>query len=80
VRGYFIDWGRVPFIHTAYAPVSKFESIDTRRILAEPVNGNLLFAGEAYNPSSVMTAHGAMESSELAVNYILKREERKKAG
>jgi monoamine oxidase len=40
-------------------------------VLAAPVDGRLLFAGEATSPNFFTTAHGARDSGERAAKEVL---------
>jgi monoamine oxidase len=67
---YIHDWHNDPFTRGAYAyvPVNGLES---QRILSEPINNKLFFAGEATSVGQIGTVHGAIQSGQRAAKEIL---------
>lgn len=63
-------WGRDPFARGSYSYASP-GGADCRATLAAPVDGRLLFAGEACSAADFSTAHGAWQSGVDAANYII---------
>jgi hypothetical protein len=66
------DWGKQPYIKGGYSYPSPGATREVREDLARPIEDRVFFAGEATNPSSYMTLHGAMETGEFAAQAILK--------
>lgn len=62
-------WGYDPWVRGAYS-AARPGSRDARKNLAEPVGGNLWFAGEAASTDQFSTAHGAWISGRNAVSRI----------
>lgn len=74
VNARIIDWTKEPFIKGAYSyPIVGGGGLATRQDLATPVQRKLYFAGEAthYGGHSA-TVHGAIESSQRAVEELLR--------
>jgi len=67
-----VDWGKNQFILGGYSSPSFGSSAEMREIWSVPVNGKLYFGGEAFNRESIMTLHGAMETSIVNANNILR--------
>ena len=67
---YMHNWRDDPFSRGAYAyvPVNGLES---QRILSEPINNKLFFAGEATSVGHIGTVHGAIQSGQRAAKEIL---------
>jgi monoamine oxidase len=68
---YTHDWHADPFARGAYSyvPVNGLES---QRVLGEPVEETLFFAGEAMSIGHIGTVHGAIMSGELAAEEMLR--------
>jgi len=66
-----IDWGKNSNILGGYSSPSSGESPKMRQLWSTPVKGKLYFAGEAFNKDSIMTLHGAMETSVVVAKHIL---------
>ncbi len=64
-------WGFDPWIKGAYSSAVP-GSIEARKLLAKPVDGKLLFAGEATSERQFNTAHGAWISGQDAVQRLYK--------
>jgi monoamine oxidase len=63
-------WGRDPFALGAYSfALPGFA--DCRRMLAEPVDNRLFFAGEACSPHDFSTAHGAFRTGIAAADEVI---------
>ncbi|WP_375392342.1 flavin monoamine oxidase family protein [uncultured Sphingomonas sp.] len=62
-------WRREPWIGGSYSH-ARVGSAGQRRILAEPVDGRLFFAGEACHASDFSTAHGAYATGLAAADAI----------
>ena len=60
-------WGNDAFVKGAYS-ASKPGQADMRKVLASPVAGRLIFAGEAASEKAFCTAHGAWQSGADAVS------------
>lgn len=63
-------WGHDPFARGSYSHALPGHAGD-RAVLAAPVDGRLLFAGEATSPNFFTTAHGARDSGERAAKDVL---------
>jgi monoamine oxidase len=63
-------WAHDPFARGAYSHALPGHAGD-RAVLAAPVDGRLLFAGEATSPNFFSTAHGARDSGERAAREVL---------
>jgi monoamine oxidase len=64
-------WRAVPHIHGSYSH-ARVGHASARRILAEPVEDRLFFAGEACSPHDFSTAHGAYQTGMDAADAILR--------
>jgi monoamine oxidase len=68
---YFHDWQSDPFSRGAYS-YGKVGAVEAEKVLAEPVDDTLFFAGEATDTSGNNgTVHGAIASGKRAANQIL---------
>lgn len=67
---YIHNWRDDPFTRGAYAYVP-VNGLDDQRILAQPVDNKLFFAGEAASVGHIGTVHGAMQSGQRAAREIL---------
>ncbi len=63
-------WARDPFARGSYSHAMP-GCADCRAVLAAPVDGRLLFAGEATSPNFFSTAHGARDSGERAAREAM---------
>jgi monoamine oxidase len=63
-------WALDPFARGSYSHALPGHAGD-RAVLAAPVDGRLLFAGEATCPNFFSTAHGARDSGERAAREVL---------
>ena len=63
-------WRREPWIGGSYSH-ARVGHAGERRVLAEPVDGRLFFAGEACHASDFSTAHGAYETGIEAAEAVL---------
>jgi monoamine oxidase len=63
-------WAHDPFAHGSYSHALPGHAGD-RAVLAAPVDGRLLFAGEATSPNFFSTAHGARDSGERAAGEVV---------
>ncbi|MEL6695188.1 MAG: NAD(P)/FAD-dependent oxidoreductase [Bacteroidota bacterium] len=61
------NWSQEPFIRGSY---THYEDYSVQQVLAEPIDGKVYFAGEAY-PEASSTVHGAGISAFTAVEAIL---------
>jgi monoamine oxidase len=66
-------WAHDPFARGSYSHALPGHAGD-RAILAAPVDGRLLFAGEATSPNFFSTAHGARDSGERAAGEVMAAE------
>ncbi|MFT5452313.1 MAG: monoamine oxidase [Enterobacterales bacterium] len=64
-------WASDPFSYGAYSYIPKGATAAMRDDLAEPVNGKVLFAGEATNLQYPSTVHGAYLSGEREADRII---------
>jgi len=64
-------WAADPFARGAYSFNAVGSDGDTRRALAEPIDGRLFFAGEATSAEHFGTTHGALLSGLAAAEAIL---------
>ena len=72
VDSHIEDWLKNPFIKGAYSFASEAGIIDLRTQLAQSINKQVYFAGEAtHTKGHVATVHGAMETGEFVVSEIL---------
>ena len=69
-RCYIHDWRTDPFTCGAYAylPVN---GVEAQRVLSEPVDSKLFFAGEATSVGHIGTVHGAIQSGQRVAREIL---------
>jgi monoamine oxidase len=67
---YVHNWRDDPFTRGAYAYVP-VNGLDDQRILAQPVDDKLFFAGEATSVGHIGTVHGAIQSGQRAAQEIL---------
>jgi monoamine oxidase len=67
---YVHNWHDDPFTRGAYAYVP-VNGLDDQRILAQPVDNKLFFAGEATSIGHIGTVHGAIQSGQRAAQEIL---------
>jgi monoamine oxidase len=67
---YIHDWRNDPFTCGAYAylPVN---GIEAQRILSEPIDSKLFWAGEATSVGHIGTVHGAIQSGQRVAREIL---------
>jgi monoamine oxidase len=63
-------WAHDPFARGSYSHALPGHAGD-RAVLAAPVDGRLLFAGEATSPHFFSTAHGARDSGERAAEEVM---------
>jgi len=66
-----VDWGKNPYILGGYSSPSFGATPEMRHIWSVPIAEKLYFGGEAFNKDSIMTMHGAMETSVVNANNIL---------
>jgi monoamine oxidase len=64
------DWRDDPFTRGAYAYLG-VDGLEAQRILAQPVDNKLFFAGEATSAGHIGTVHGAIQSGQRAAHEIL---------
>ena len=67
---YIHNWRDDPFTRGAYAYVP-VNGLDDQRILAQPLDHKLFFAGEATSIGHIGTVHGAIQSGQRAAREIL---------
>ena len=67
---YCHNWRDDPFTRGAYAYVS-VNGLEQQRVLAQPVENKLFFAGEATSIGHIGTVHGAIQSGQRAAREIL---------
>jgi monoamine oxidase len=68
---YTFDWQTDPYARGAYSYIPT-SGLDAPRMLGEPVEGTLFFAGEATDLDSQNgTVHGAMASGRRAAGEII---------
>jgi len=67
---YVHNWRDDPFSRGAYAYVP-VNGLEDQRILAQPVDNKLFFAGEATTVGHIGTVHGAIQSGQRAAREIL---------
>jgi len=63
-------WSRDPFSRGSYSHALPGHA-DKRAVLAAPVDGRILFAGEATSPDFFTTAHGAQQSGVRAAKEVM---------
>lgn len=69
---YFHDWQSDPFSRGAYS-YGKVGAVEAEKILAEPLDDTLFFAGEAMDTTGNNgTVHGAIASGKRAAKQILR--------
>jgi len=68
-----IDWGKNTNILGGYSSPAFGQTPEMRQLWSFPIKDKLYFAGEAFNKDSIMTLHGAMETSVVVSNHILKK-------
>jgi len=66
-----VDWGKNVHIQGGYSSPSFGTTPEMRAIWSVPINKKVYFGGEAFNRDSIMTLHGAMETSVVNANNIL---------
>eukprot|EP00884_Botryococcus_braunii_P007305 jgi/Botrbrau1/16576/Bobra.0068s0007.1 len=71
LRGYVVDWSRVPYIGGAYSHPSLGAQLGDRETLGEPVGDTLFFAGEASHPSVNPCMQAALETGLRAAQQVL---------
>src|SRR3989440_4982554 len=64
------DWRNDPFALGAYAYVP-VNGLEFQRILAQPLEGKIFFAGEATSIGHIGTVHGAIQSGQRAAREVL---------
>jgi len=69
-------WGCDPWALGSYACMAVGSSLEDLKVLAEPVNDVLYFAGEAMSLSNQGTVHGAYQTGVAAAQAILTAEQR----
>src|SRR5205823_8412986 len=67
---YLHDWRHDPFSRGAYSYVP-VNGLDAQKILSQPIDNRLLFAGEATSIGHIGTVHGAIQSGQRAAQEIL---------
>ena len=68
---YFHDWANDPFARGAYSYVPA-GAVEQRRVLAEPIEGTLFFAGEATETEGhSATVHGAIATGRRAAHQLM---------
>ena len=71
-RGLVTNWTQMPFIEGAYSFPVVGGGIQNRKVLSEPLNNQLFFAGEATHfEGHSGTVHGALETAFRAVKELL---------
>jgi monoamine oxidase len=70
-RGQATRWNEAPFVRGGYSAAAPGES-DARRILMEPIEGKIWFAGEAVHETLWGTVEGAWESGTRAAEAALR--------
>jgi monoamine oxidase len=69
--GRFVDWTSDPDVRGGYTFPRVGGGLEQRRILAEPLDGVLFFAGEATHfAGKYATVHGALDSGERAAHEV----------
>ncbi len=64
-------WGKDEFTYGSYSYIPKGATSSMRDDLAEPVDGKVLFAGEATNSEYPSTVHGAFLSGEREADRVI---------
>jgi monoamine oxidase len=73
LRARFVDWSSDPDIRGGYTFPKIGGGLAQRRILAEPLDGVLFFAGEAtHYAGEYATVHGALDSGERAAHEVVR--------
>ena len=67
---YVHDWRHDPFSHGAYSYVP-VNGLAAQKILSQPIENRLFFAGEATSIGHIGTVHGAIQSGQRAAQEIL---------
>ena len=67
---YVHDWRHDPFSHGAYSYVP-VNGLAAQKILSQPIENRLFFAGEATSMGHIGTVHGAIQSGQRAAQEIL---------
>jgi monoamine oxidase len=71
-RGLVTNWTQMPYIEGAYSFPVVGGGIQNRKVLSEPLNNQLFFAGEATHfEGHSGTVHGALETAFRAVKELL---------
>jgi monoamine oxidase len=65
------SWSTDPWAFGSYSFLPPGASPADRRALATPIEDRLLFAGEATSMTNPATVHGALESGQLAAEFLL---------
>jgi monoamine oxidase len=68
---YTYDWHADPFARGAYSYLP-IDGLESQRVLGEPVEETLFFAGEATSVGHIGTVHGAIRTGELAAEEMLR--------
>lgn len=72
IEHYVMDWSKESFIQGSYSYPTP-NSTQNRKILAQPLDNKLFFAGEASNTRGhFATVHGAIESGFRAIEQMIK--------
>ncbi|PYS62239.1 MAG: hypothetical protein DMF76_09250 [Acidobacteria bacterium] len=66
---YFHDWRHDPFSRGAYSYVP-VNGLDAQKILSQPIDNRLFFAGEATAVGHIGTVHGAIQSGQRAAREV----------
>jgi len=64
-------WADEPYIRGGYTSPTLGTNLQTRIDLAAPIQNKVFFCGEATNPKSYMTMHGAMETGKYAADALV---------
>jgi monoamine oxidase len=72
-RVFATRWKADPFSRGAYSHYAPGSTVQDRKVLASPVAGNLIFAGEACSVDHPSTVHGALVSGWRAADFLLRR-------
>lgn len=70
MEGRFIAWGSDPYSKMGYSYVPA-GAVGLRERLAESIEDQLFFAGEATHPERAQTVHGAIESGQRAAEEVI---------
>lgn len=71
-RTHATRWSENPYVRGAYSAASPGKQ-GARKVLMEPLNGKIYFAGEAVNETNWGTVGGAWESGSRAADAILRK-------